>query len=192
MVWLGITVVTLWLDRPIAASLYTSGFYLVAKCSIIARVAKLPGTFCFILAIIVINLIYRAITIDKQLILLLASATSGLFYSVAKWVVGRGRPINDGVLNAHPFEIHAFEGGVTRLFVARSAESFPSGHASLAFATASVLGSCFPRGRIWFLFVEDAHYLSDVIAGAGLGMIAAACANQLYCNYRSTRRSSIV
>jgi membrane-associated phospholipid phosphatase len=57
--------------------------------------------------------------------------------------------------------------------------SFPSGHATAAFALAAVLGYLFPRGRPLFLLlatltaisrvVQEAHFWSDVLCGATLG-----------------------
>jgi membrane-associated phospholipid phosphatase len=61
--------------------------------------------------------------------------------------------------------------------------TFPSGHAALAFASFAVLGAAFPRARWWFLFLAcgiaasrvlmGEHFLSDVIAGAGVGYACA-------------------
>ena len=57
--------------------------------------------------------------------------------------------------------------------------SFPSGHATLAFATAATLSYVFPRGRPLFItlaaltaisrVVQEAHFWSDVICGSTLG-----------------------
>jgi membrane-associated phospholipid phosphatase len=61
--------------------------------------------------------------------------------------------------------------------------SFPSGHATLAFATAAALAIFLPRWRAGFYIVaamvaaervlENAHYVSDVVAGALVGWICA-------------------
>jgi undecaprenyl-diphosphatase len=61
--------------------------------------------------------------------------------------------------------------------------AFPSGHAALAFAVAVVLGTAFPQARWWFLLLASGvaasrvlmgeHFLSDVIAGAGVGYACA-------------------
>lgn len=59
-------------------------------------------------------------------------------------------------------------------------QSFPSGHAATAFGLATVLAWLYPRGR-WFFFslavlvavqrmACGAHFLSDVLVGAGLGV----------------------
>jgi len=70
--------------------------------------------------------------------------------------------------------------------------SFPSGHATSVFAVATVFAAYYPRLR-WPLYALAAaialgrvylarHYVSDIIAGAALGAIVAAC---LY-RYRQT------
>lgn len=61
--------------------------------------------------------------------------------------------------------------------------AFPSGHTALAFAVACVLGAAFPRARWWFFSLAcgvaasrvlmGEHFLSDVIAGAGVGWACA-------------------
>lgn len=61
--------------------------------------------------------------------------------------------------------------------------TMPSGHAALAFAAFAVLRAAFPRARWWFLFLAcgvaasrvlmGEHFLSDVIAGAGVGYACA-------------------
>jgi membrane-associated phospholipid phosphatase len=61
--------------------------------------------------------------------------------------------------------------------------TLPSGHTGLAFACLAVLARAFPRGRWWFLFLAcgvgasrvlvGEHFLSDVIAGAGVGYACA-------------------
>jgi hypothetical protein len=65
--------------------------------------------------------------------------------------------------------------------------TLPSGHSALAFAMAAVLGAAFPRARWWFLSLAGGvaasrvlmgeHFLSDVIAGSGVGY---ACAHALF------------
>jgi len=61
--------------------------------------------------------------------------------------------------------------------------TFPSGHAAFVFAVFAVLARAFPEARWWFLFLAcgvalsrvlmGEHFLSDVIAGAGVGYACA-------------------
>ena len=62
-----------------------------------------------------------------------------------------------------------------------SLHSFPSGHATTAFALATALALLYPRGRVLFFTVAvlvclqrvfvAAHYFSDVIVGATVGLV---------------------
>jgi len=100
---------------------------------------------------------------------LLAMGVSGLLVQVIKHLVGRPRPrlADRGI----------FEWGAT---FQRGHDSFPSGHAISAFAMAAVLSCYFPAGRwIWYSIAAlvafsriyvGAHYASDVIFGAILGV----------------------
>jgi membrane-associated phospholipid phosphatase len=86
--------------------------------------------------------------------------------------VVEGEPRNDGSALFRP----PFSGRHRDL-------TFPSGHAALAFAAFTVLGRAFPRGRWWFLALAcgvaasrvlvGEHFLSDVVAGAGVGYLCA-------------------
>ena len=107
----------------------------------------------------------------------LSGAVSGI-NGAFKWVVGRQRPIK----GIRPFDIDPFIGGLPGLFTAKNL-CFPSGHACLAFATATAVGICLPRGRPLFYGIaaivavervfENAHYVSDAVAGAAMGVLAA-------------------
>jgi membrane-associated phospholipid phosphatase len=94
---------------------------------------------------------------------------------VTKHTVGRARPA-------------AGEGGefgseTTGVEMDAKAESFPSGHSASAAATAVVLTALYRRGRyiFWTLalsvaalrFVNNAHWLSDVVAGTTVGYVTA-------------------
>jgi membrane-associated phospholipid phosphatase len=110
--------------------------------------------------------------------LLIGSAiTVGVFYSVIRWPVGRTRP----VVRIAPYHFEPFAYGVDGLLHAHNL-AFPSGHVCLAFASAACLAYLLPRGR-WLFFgiaaalaaervLELAHYASDVVAAAGLGVLA--------------------
>jgi len=96
---------------------------------------------------------------------------------VLRWVIGRTRPYKIDELGNRlaPFELHPFR-TVKNL-------CFPSGHAALAFAVAALLGMLWPRLRwLWYSvacivtierFAENAHWFSDCVAGAALGISGA-------------------
>jgi membrane-associated phospholipid phosphatase len=102
---------------------------------------------------------------------LLAGAAS----EVVKMLVRRERPDAHAGTNVfRPLLVRPFE---------TSNLSFPSGHATLAFAAACFLSFLVPRAAPVFLFlalgcaytrlVVHSHFLSDVVAGAVLGFAAA-------------------
>jgi dolichol-phosphate mannosyltransferase len=121
--------------------------------------------------------------IRAALIVLLAGLYSGANW-IIKWAVGRTRPYHDPA--TAPFQLHPMEHGVLGLFHATRPYSFPSGDVCLAAATALALCWALPRGwGVWWGLVvlvaiermaEMAHFPSDVVAGAGAGVLAALAA----------------
>jgi membrane-associated phospholipid phosphatase len=103
-----------------------------------------------------------------------AIAAPSLFVTVIKRVIGRARPFVGE--HADPFHYVLFSWRADYA-------SMPSGHATTAFAAAVAVGVLWPRLRAPMLVyalviavsrvVLDAHYVSDVIAGAIAGVIGA-------------------
>lgn len=91
---------------------------------------------------------------------------------VGKRLIGRRRPYEDPDLDADDF---APLSGAT---------SLPSGHTAAAFAFATALGDAtgstpakiglyaLAAGTAWARIVQRDHWLSDVVAGAGVGLLA--------------------
>lgn len=104
----------------------------------------------------------------------LSVALSAFVTDVIKWCIGRGRPFVGGEANA--FNFSHFAG--TPAFA-----SFPSGHATTAFALAVAVAAVWPKARvamaIYALVIAAtrlvllAHHPSDVVAGALVGIIVA-------------------
>jgi membrane-associated phospholipid phosphatase len=101
----------------------------------------------------------------------LAVGVPGLFVTIVKRWIGRARPSQSGPFAYHPFSWDpAFA-------------SLPSGHSAAAFSALIAIGAIFPRARpiLWIYAVTiamsrviiSAHYPSDVIAGAVVGVIGA-------------------
>jgi membrane-associated phospholipid phosphatase len=103
-----------------------------------------------------------------------AVLVSTLIAEVIKWSVGRGRPGVGGEGNVFHFSHFAGTGAYS---------SFPSGHATCAFALAFAVSALWPRARTAMLvyalvicatrLVLLAHHPSDVVAGALVGIIGA-------------------
>jgi undecaprenyl-diphosphatase len=105
--------------------------------------------------------------------LFLAIAVPGLVVSIVKRIVGRARPVVAGE--------DAF---LYKFFLWRvEYASFPSGHATTAFAAAVAFGVLWPKLRplLWTYaivialsrVIVTAHHPSDVVAGAIAGVIGA-------------------
>ena len=97
-----------------------------------------------------------------------------LITEVIKWCVGRGRPFVGG--EADVFHFSHFAGNPAYY-------SFPSGHATTAFALAFAVSAVWPKARpamaVYAVIIAAsrlvllAHHPSDVVAGALIGIIGA-------------------
>ncbi len=114
-----------------------------------------------VLAVVVVRLGYVFIAVGLP----------GLVSTVVKRWIGRVRPSTAGPFAYEPFSWRP------------EYASFPSGHATTAFAALVAFGAVFPRTRpvLWVYalliaasrVVVSAHYPSDVIAGAAFGAFGA-------------------
>lgn len=107
---------------------------------------------------------------------------SGMVTSLVKWLVWRPRPAIVAGLQANlsdsPFNQAAIQ-------------SFPSGHTATAFALATGLSMIYPHGKTYFFSLAvlvaiqrvlvQAHYPSDVLAGAVIGFLVTALTGLVFC-----------
>lgn len=146
---------------------------------VLAWLVRRPGNFFFTLVLCLLWIVLKPNRWREAAIPFVAGVFSGSNWFI-KWIVGRHRPYTGyGV-----YETHVFAGGVPGLFGREHSLSFPSGDTCLAFATAIAFGYLLPRWRpVFFVWatlvaaeriVENAHYPSDTVAGAALG-IGAGC-----------------
>ena len=116
----------------------------------------------------------------------LATGGAGLLNMVAKYVFGRARPPRVWPDAGYDYGFHFFQG------TKAAWQSFPSGHTVCAAAAATVLWFVLPRWARPFcvLYVlammaarmlATAHFLSDVVAGAFLGMLFALAVRYWVC-----------
>ena len=106
--------------------------------------------------------------------LFLAIGAPSLFDTIIKRMIGRARPLVGGSLDPYLFSPFNWTADYA---------SLPSGHATTAFAVLAAFGTLWPRGRTVFLIyalliavsrvVVNAHYPSDVLAGALVGVVGA-------------------
>ena len=174
--WLAaLAAAALWLDGPLARWAHRAA---IDRDHPGNHVLKMAGDWRFTLAVALALLAWHSQPWRAAGLLALSAVTGGVIYSLCKWSVGRQRP----VVLIDPFAFRPFRSGWAGLFDEPNL-SFPSGHTCLAFATAACLGICVPRWRPLFYglaavvgierVAENAHYLSDVIAGAGVGTLSA-------------------
>lgn len=137
---------------------------------------KAPGYFPFTVLLAGIVAMVHRWRVWASAFLLSSTATAAL-NQVIKWMTGRARPFrtlsgDSAVLT--PFEFHPFPSLDAKNLC------FPSGHAALAFATAACLSILWPKWK-WVFYplallvaaervMENAHWLSDTVAAAALGI----------------------
>ena len=143
---------------------------------LIRETLKSPGFFPFTLIVVIPLVIWRHAERWRAGLFVLCGTLLAGSNQLVKWIAGRTRPFRpmDGSTRLAPFELHPFPPfGTNNL-------CFPSGHACLAFATAAALAILWPRFRAAFYALaslvaiervsENAHWLSDTVAGAALGI----------------------
>jgi membrane-associated phospholipid phosphatase len=170
-----------WLDRPIALSMHEHlrGFDVFAMLTYVPAASAPLAVILF--AAVALRVLCGWALSRFQTVCVLAGASLAIAEAIKvqiKFAFGRTWPetwvrdnpsfIRDGVYGFNPF--HGGPG-----FAA-----FPSGHMSAICAVLSVLWICYPRFRVLYalamttvgigLVGADFHFLSDVIAGAFLGI----------------------
>lgn len=111
---------------------------------------------------------------ERALYVFSVLATSGILAQLIKHLIGRARP--NFVPSYGPYNFDLFS-------LKSNHASFPSGHSTTVFAMAVALGLLMPRARVPLVLfavliaasriVNQAHYISDVVAGGVLGVASA-------------------
>jgi membrane-associated phospholipid phosphatase len=112
-----------------------------------------------------------AVIMVRVAFLFTAIAVPSLFVTIVKRVIGRARPMVGGSLDPFLYSPFAWRAAYAGM---------PSGHATTAFAVLVAFGTLWPRSRtLWLVYavliaisrvVVTAHYPSDVVAGALVGI----------------------
>ncbi len=115
------------------------------------------------------------------LYLFLAVALSGIINDIIKMFVGRARPMI-ALRDLRPFTF------------GYDYQSFPSGHAAIAFALALALGAMMPRFRLLFLLyaiaiaasrvILNAHHLGDVIGSVLVAVLTVHVLTRFFADHR--------
>jgi membrane-associated phospholipid phosphatase len=171
------------IDAPVARFMRNSGVAdFLRSHQMIREALKAPGFYGFTLAAIALVTFIHPLRWRAGLFVFVLTTVSGV-NALVKWGVGRARPFKIDTIGERlaPFELHPFRNGWAGLFEGKNL-CFPSGHACLAFATAAALVMLWPRARwrwvFWVVaalvaterFAENAHWLSDCVAAAALGV----------------------
>lgn len=164
----------LFLDIPLTK--YCRELNLTVK-NVAEEVTRFGISTWYIIASAVLYLFFRYIyknylNAARSLFVFFSLSISGIFINIIKWFAGRHRPVG--------FFQHGYF-GFSYFGTGYELTSFPSGHAQTAFALATALTILFPRWGIPLFVAAGAvgisriiltsHYLSDVIAGAGIGIL---------------------
>jgi membrane-associated phospholipid phosphatase len=109
---------------------------------------------------------------QTALAFLVSLAIASVILHSIKILLGRRRPRDELELNLYGFRPFTFD---------LACDSFPSGHALTIFCVAVVLSAAAPMlAPLWFAVaiclaltrvLLNSHYLSDVLVGAGIGLI---------------------
>jgi membrane-associated phospholipid phosphatase len=183
-IFVALFIVAILLDVPLSTWTHNVGLagYL-KEHALLALIIRIPGNYAeYTLPLGVLIFLVRLSRDDRRndfwtgpVIVLLAGILSGI-NAALKLCIGRIRPYH----GVPPFELHPFSRAIVD---AEAGFSFPSGDASLAFAMAASLSFVVPRlWPLWWTLAiivgleriaENAHYPSDVVAGAALGVACA-------------------
>ena len=125
------------------------------------------------------------IVAERAFYILAILSASGIPVHIVKHLVGRARPRYYAQFGAYHVEGPS---------MANSLASFPSGHSATVFAMAVALGFMLPRLRLPLLLLATGiavsrilalqHFVSDVLAGATLGILTALWTTWLFAGWR--------
>lgn len=179
------------LDSRLSAMLdrYAVPAWLDDHCIQLLRLSRAPGVFTWQLPVIFLVALMPPRRWRGAVMVALATAMAAIATHMLKWMVGRVRPFHEHTLAPYAYDIRLFCDGLGGLLKLPPNLSFPSGHTSAVFAAATGFAMLMPHWRVVFFAIatitgisrwaEGAHYASDVIVGAGVGIACAVMARAL-------------
>ncbi len=171
-------------DQPLAQAMATVGPRVKRAAELVSWFGK-GGVILFPTGLLILIGIFMKIArpdredwldpiLRALIVIFVIVAAAGVADDILKVTFGRARPylwLAGDTSGFHPFRFKS------------QFNSFPSGHTTTSFAAAIALSALFPRLRVLFFLAaaaiaasriaQDVHYLSDVVAGAVLGMAVA-------------------
>jgi membrane-associated phospholipid phosphatase len=170
-----------WLDRPIAFFAHSE----LAHNKLFGELPKISEWFTLIGVGVFAVLGLRGLTgwplarfEAVALLCALSLITSAAVKNYLKFAFGRTWP--ETWINNNPSLIRDGVYGFNFFHGGRGYESFPSGHTTAVCAAMAVLWICYPKGRPLYALVvaavvvgligSDFHFLSDIVAGAFIGV----------------------
>ena len=178
--WVLALIASFLMDRPVARALQESTIPGQLKDTGLAAMLKAPGHVWFTVLVVIGVTIFHSWRWRAGALVSVGAIVSGIS-GLVKWVAGRVRPfkVTDRAGDLLRLDFDPFINGIPGLWSTKNL-CFPSGHATLAFATAQILAMLAPRWRWGFYAVativglerilENAHYVSDIAAAAVLGV----------------------
>lgn len=171
------------LDGPVASALLPHKSQ-IKRIEVIEELREFGDAWVTALLAILLAVLHRD-RLAAAALLVGNALLVGILRGGVALLIGRSRP----TVGHGPWEFRALHPEATGWLNAQHL-SFPSGHTALAFATALTLGHLLPRGK-WLFYLaaglvgaervaESVHWTSDVVAGAGLGLLAGAIGVGLY------------
>lgn len=145
------------------------------------------GVVMVVLAVVVLDASRRVQTSR----LIAASLGAGIVADLVKLGVSRSRPHSISLEQVTAWD--TFSGWAPLLSAGSQGQSFPSAHTACAFGLAAALAYAYPGGaRMFYSFAAGvalqrvcmgAHFLSDVVIGAALGVVwaGAVCQQGMLC-----------
>lgn len=182
-IWMAGIIIALLLDGTVARLLRPYAPHVAASAW--ARDIKEIGDIVFVAALAGFVAVLHPLRWRGATLLLLAAMLAKCFYAIQRVALPRPKP----VVTIAPYDFPPLREMTSNMAQVLD-YVWPSGHTIVAFATAAAMSFLLPRGRFAFFAVaaivgleriaELAHYPSEIVACAALGILAAWISRKLH------------